>query len=237
LVRYLALLIGSRPAFWHYLMTSGEFGFEREKVEKATIDGVPVPPFEQLDATALREVETIFDAVASQDSEESWNRVDAWAARLYGLRESDLQVINDTLCFNLPFAANRKAAQSRPGSEQMDAFCQTLFANLEPWARKGERRIQVLRHALGHSSPWQLVRVQTGRGAVSDTTAASNWSAVLNVADQLAATEVLYRDEQAGCLWVARLAQARYWSQSQARLVARRIIWEHVDFLLGAQRV
>jgi hypothetical protein len=71
LVRYLALLIGSKPAFWYYLMTSGEFGFEREKVEKATIDGILLRPFEELDASALKEIEILFDAVAGQDSEQA----------------------------------------------------------------------------------------------------------------------------------------------------------------------
>ncbi|CAN5902299.1 N-6 DNA methylase [soil metagenome] len=237
LVRYLALLIGSRPAFWYYLMTSGRFGFEREVLEKATIDRIPILPFEELDTSALKEVEDLFDTVASQDNKESWGHVDAWVARLYSLRESDLQVIDDTLRLNLPFAANRKEAQKRPSREQVEAFCEALFTNLHPWAKKAERAIQVLRHPLQHSSPWQLVRVQIGRVSASDTTAASDWLAALRLADQLAASEVLYPDEQAGCLWVARLAQARYWSLSQARLLARRIVWEHADFLLGAERV
>ena len=36
-----------------------------------------------------------------------------------------------------------------------------------------------------------------------------------------------------GRLVVARLAQRRYWSETQARLLAERIAWSHVD-LLGA---
>jgi hypothetical protein len=237
LVRYLALLIGSKPAFWHYLMTSGKFGIERDSIEKATVDSIPILPFEELHTSALKEVEALFDTVVSQDNEESWGHVDAWAARLYGLRESDLQVIDDTMRFNLPFAANRKEAQMHPGKEQVEAFCEALFTNLQPWAMKVERTIQVLHHPLQHSLPWQLVRVQIDQPSASYTTAASDWTTALSLADQLAASEVLYRDEQAGCLWVARLAQARYWTLTQARLLARRIVWEHADFLLGAEKV
>jgi hypothetical protein len=237
LVRFLALLIGSRPAFWYYLMTSGEFGFEREKVEKATIDGIPVPPFDELGTAALSEMETLFDAVVRHDNEETWAHVDSWAARLYGLRKSDLQVIDDTLCFNLPFAANQRAAQARPSSKQVDEFCEAIRANLLHWAERVGRTVQVSREHSQDLSPWILVRVEVGQASELFGAASAEWTEVLRVADQFAATEMLYRGMEAQCLWVARLAQARYWSESQARLVARRIIWEHADFLVGAEKI
>lgn len=53
------------------------------------------------------------------------------------------------------------------------------------------------------------------------------------LADTLSSSEIVYWDEQTDCLFVGRLNQARYWSTSQARLVARRIIWDHVEFLSG----
>jgi len=61
-----------------------------------------------------------------------------------------------------------------------------------------------------------------------------DWAEVLRIADSLAATEVVYPDPVTKCLWVARLNQARYWSHSQARLVARRVVWEHLDTLFGS---
>lgn len=237
LVRYLALLISSRPAFWYYLMTSGEFGFEREKIEKATIDGIPVPHLDGLGETTEEEVENLFDATVTQGNESTWMQVDAWAARLYGLRESDLQVIEDTLNFNLPFAENQKRAHAPPTSHQIASFAECLSTNLSPWAKKGGGTIQIRQPSIPHSSPWHLLQVQIDRAGSSNITTTPEWQGVLNLADRIAATEVLYRDEESGCLWVARLAQARYWSLSQARLVSRRIVWEHVDFLLGSERV
>ena len=40
LVRYLALVLGSKLAVWLALVTSGKFGFERDVVEKATLDSI-----------------------------------------------------------------------------------------------------------------------------------------------------------------------------------------------------
>ena len=51
LVRYLALVLGSKLAIWFALITSGKFGFEREVVEKAALDRIPLPRLRQAHAT------------------------------------------------------------------------------------------------------------------------------------------------------------------------------------------
>ncbi len=38
LLRFLTLAIGSKLALWLALLTSGEFGFERDTLEKSTVD-------------------------------------------------------------------------------------------------------------------------------------------------------------------------------------------------------
>jgi hypothetical protein len=237
LVRYLALLVGSKPAFWYTLMTSGKFGVEREVVEKSTIDNIPIIPFESLAPDALGRIKPLFNALVRQESPENWAAVDAWAATLYGLHEQDLQVINDTLRFNLPFAGNKKAAQKPPDKDEVRAFCDALENELQSWAEREGSTVKAQPVALGGSSPWIGVHVRS-------TTTSSNqaqqlpiadWSEVLRIADRLAATEVLHPDPVTNCLWVARLNQARYWSRSQARLVARRIVWEHLDTLFGSE--
>jgi len=234
LVRYLAMLIGSRFALWHALITSGEFGFEREVVEKFVIDSIPVPRFEDLQPCDLEQMDQLFEALATggDDSDSAWERVDAWAISQYRLSPRDLQVIKDTLDFNLPFADRRRAAQAPPTGPETTAFCHALTSELKPWDKGSGNTINVHMLNLPGSSPWEVVQV--GRASTSDNlTISQDWPEILRVADQLAATEAIYPDAAAGCLWLARLNQARYWSHSQARLVARRIAWEHMDFLLG----
>jgi hypothetical protein len=43
--------------------SSGEFGFEREVVEKLVIDSIPVPPFENLVPTDLEEIDGLFETL------------------------------------------------------------------------------------------------------------------------------------------------------------------------------
>jgi hypothetical protein len=238
LVRYLALLVGSKPAFWYTLMASGEFGVEREVVEKSIIDNIPVRPFESLPPEALGQINQLFDALVGQEQDRSknWAVVDTWAATLYGLREQDLQVIDDTLRFNLPFARNRKMAQELPAQEEVMAFCDDLENDLKSWAEREGSTVKARPVILKESSPWTVVRVcsaATSNGR-DQQPSIDDWPEVLRIADSLAATEVIHPDPATNCLWVARLNQARYWSRSQARLVARRVVWEHLDTLFGS---
>lgn len=232
LVRYLALIIGSKPAFWHALITSGKFGFERRVVEKFIIDSIAIPSFDQLPESAVDQIDPLFDAVAHDDDASAWAAVDAWVAELYGLRPRDLDVIADTLRFELPFAAYSDAAQVRPSSPEREAFRTALEAELQPWAQRYGKPLQVTAPDLAADAPWGLLRIDTA--AAPATAPGDAWPEVLRLADQLASTEVLF-PEAGATLWVARLAQARYWSRSAARLLARRIVWEHGDRLFGVE--
>jgi hypothetical protein len=62
--------------------------------------------------------------------------------------------------------------------------------------------------------------------------AAQDWEGLLRVADEAAASEVLLRDGSFGLL-IGRLNQRRYWSETQARLLAQRIVWSHLELLKG----
>ncbi len=233
LVRYLALVIGSRPAFWHALVTSGKFGFEREVVEKFIIDSIAVPDFEKLPAAARDRIIPLFDAVAQRGDEAAWAAVDAWVAGLYGLRPRDLEVIDDTLRFELPYAANRRAAQAPTDADNREGFRIALEAELAPWAKRHGKPLKVSLPTLKGETPWRLLRIETGNEKMSAS--CDDWPEVLRVADRLASSEVLFPAPDNNTLWIARLDQARYWSKSAARLLARRIIWEHVDKLFGTE--
>lgn len=234
LARYLALVLSSNLAVWWALITSGRFGFEREVVEKFTIENIPIVPFESLNDRALAKIDGLFDAIVQDDIPENWTKVDAWAATLYGLNEQDLQVIDDTLRYNLPFAANKRAAQQTPTKNEVTAFCNVLTNELAPWAKREGVQIEVQSMRLPAASPWSVLSI-TAQGGEKKITTIDDWPKILQLADRLASTEVVLPDPDNNRLWIARLNQSRYWSRSQARLVARRIIWEHLDTLFGSE--
>ncbi|MGA3005001.1 MAG: N-6 DNA methylase [Acetobacteraceae bacterium] len=237
LLRFLSLVIGSMPALWLTLLTSGEFGFERDSIEKSTIDGILVPDFDVLSQEELNQIDVLFESLDSSNDEATWAQVDAWIAHLYGLQARDLQVIGDTLRFNLPFAVCRAAARNRPSDQQVTRFQKILEAELRPWGRRSERVVAVYRAPTAQASVWRGLQIRAGAATEGKPEqVAGDWRRLLQAADHLASTLTIYRDDDVQCLWVELLDQARYWSNTQARSLARQLAWDHVDFLSGSHK-
>ena len=230
LVRYLALVLGSNLIVWMALVTSGEFGFEREVIEKATLDRIPLPDFRKFDRSQRGEIRTLFRKL--QSGTLSWNDVDQWVARLYGLGPRDLQVISDTLEFNLPFAENKRKAQEVPTAAERTRFCDVLANELSPWGERFGSKVLVHQSPQESMSPWYGIDVRTSDFNVYGAIPIQDWEGLLRTADEAAASEVLLRNGGTGLL-IGRLAQRRYWSETQARLLAQRIVWSHLDLLKG----
>jgi N-6 DNA Methylase len=234
LVKYLCLVVGSKFVLWHSLMTSGEFGVEREVVEKYVVQEVPLKPFERLSSSDLDQVKSLFNRIASEGTEANWQQIDDWVASLYGLTPEDVQVISDTLELNQPSARSQRAAQAPADDQSICQYSKRLLAELKPWAERYKRPLTVQSVQAPPLSPWQFVAISANAtGTSAPQIDATFFRSIQGVADTLSSTEIIFRDEANDSLLVGRLNQARYWSISQARLVARRIIWEQVDFLSG----
>lgn len=232
LVRFLALVVGSRPALWYSLLTSGKFGMERETIEKSVIDSMVVPNFDELGDEDLESVKTLFSRISSSNNTSAWAEVDAWVAKLYGLHARDLEVMSDTLTYNAPYAESRQAAQRRPARREVDAFLQALTSSLGPLAQRFGRRVVAHRVDLPPDQPWCLFRLAT-REFTSPALGGDELTPFLELADQIATTEVIAALDDCELL-VAKLDQARHWTTTQARLLARRLVWEHKQHLFGA---
>ena len=230
LVRYLALVLGSKLVVWLALVTSGEFGFEREVIEKATLDRIPLPALDKLGASRRREVALLVDGL--QSGEVTWDAVDEWVNDLYGLGKRDLQIILDTLELNLPFAENQRNAQAPPSSAERERFREVLRDELLPWCDRFGSTLAVDETPPLAMWPWQAIAVRTARRKPRETAPSGDLVGLLATADEAAASEILVDNGPDGLL-IARLAQRRYWSETQARLLAQRIAWSHVEQLKG----
>ena len=230
LVRYLALVLGSKLVVWLALVTSGEFGFEREVIEKATLDGIPLPDFDKLTQQQREDIESLVRGL--QSGRVSWEEVDEWVRRLYGVGQRDWEVISDTLKFNLPFAENKSKAQARPRVDERKRFCEVIREELRPWCDRFGSRLTVNESLMPARSPWHAIAIRTGCREPKETIPPDDWTGLLRVADKAAASEILV-DNGPSELLIGRLAQMRYWSATQARLLAQRIAWSHVELLKG----
>jgi hypothetical protein len=214
-------------------MTSGEFGFEREVIEKFIVDRVLIPRTEHQKEFQRQRVLELFDSVSHRNNEQAWGEVDEWLAQLYGLRKEDLDVIQDTLQYNLPFAGNRIASQRPPTQHTMEMYLLELKNELRPWANRFGRSVSARVIDVPAVSPWRIVRI--GGMNEADAEPEPEWPGILDAASSLAASEVIVPTEDGSALRVAKLNQSRYWTVKEARSLSRRIIWEHIDFL-GAKQ-
>jgi N-6 DNA Methylase len=236
LVKYLCLIVSSKIALWHALITSGGFGVERDVVEKFVVQEVPMPPFEALDKEAQRKAESLFDALAERETPERWQAVDEWVGALFGLSSDDLQTISDTLEHSLPFGATKKAAQAPVSTERVEQFCAGLESDLVSWGKRFSRPMDVRPVQTPPLSPWRFVIVSpqgtSQQNLVLEKLMGDQFG---QLADSMSSSEIIYVNDTGGYLILGRLNQARYWSISQARLAARRVIWDHVGFLSGRE--
>lgn len=229
-VRYLALVLGSRFALWFSLITSGKFGFERDVVEKASLDRIPIPDFRQFTQSQHKEILSLFRALHA--GQKTWDDVDAWVTRLYGLGRQDIQIIADTLAFNLPFSDNKKEAQTIPSRDDTKRFCKKLEQQLLPWTDRYGSSVFVRTIDEPISSPWRGISIALGTNARQSSISPNDWLGLISAANASAATELVVMHDK-NSLLVGRLAQKRYWSDTQATLLAQRIIWSHLKMLKG----
>ena len=173
---------------------------------------------------------TIFESLRSHKI--NWHDVDNWVADLYGFNERDLQVINDTLEYNLPFSENKKKAQTLPNEVEIQIFCEILREELKPWTERFKTQLTVMPINLNYYLPWQGILVSTSENNMDISS--NDWLGLLNFSNHSAASEVVVHISKSQ-IYIGRLAQKRYWSKTQARLLAQSIIWSYLDVLKGGK--
>ncbi len=225
LIRYVHLLLHSGIFMWHTLMTSGEFGVERDSIEKSTIDGFPIVPISEIEPSELVPVEALSDEVFA--CRDVWGDLDEWSGRIYGLDRWDLEVIRDTLAVNLPFARIRGNAERSPSPEQVRAFARRLEQELRPFVMSANLTID--RRVNNEASPWEVLGVHPHGRSAGDGSSIQIPTEVFARADSSGASQIVIPDPEAGCLLVAILRQYRFWTPTRARLLALEILEEHLE--------
>ncbi len=216
LVRYLCLIFHSSLFEWFHLVTSGKFGVEREVWYLEDINNFPVFPFEQLTPKQIDEMNDLFTQLS--DRRLSRSSLDAWTIGLYGLGIRAAELIADTLRMNLPHQENRNHAGGVPEKEMVEAFAARLSERLSPFIRTP---VYLVPSKAG--DPYRVLVLGEPRPTSVEL---AGMQLVLDTADKLASSECIVLDNQER-IWIARLAQRRYWTLSRARMTAARLLHEY----------
>lgn len=215
LAKYLFAIFNSDLLLHYTLMTSSQYGIEREVIHKADVDSFPIIPFELLSNDQSSQIESIFDSFNQRPDTEKLNQL---IYSIYELSEYDQQVIKDTLSVALPIASSIKRAQQGVSNDEIDLFCSELLTTMEPYviqSRTDESQF--------HS--WRFISLSNN--STFDELVAKD--TFVEMANNSGASRILINSENN--LHIGMLSQYRYWTPSRARLLALHILRENCSFL------
>jgi len=227
LAKLLLILVHSRLFLWHALMTSSEFGIERESLQKQDVESFLVPRLEDLSPDTLDEIDARFEALVN-DRERRWEDLDAWVADLYGLDRWEHEVICDTLSVSLPFRSSRKRAQRPPTLEEIERFFERFEREVHPFLEAAEIPWRPGPISVPRDGPWKILSIdsEASKSAREDR----DLDPLLEEADRRGASQLVIV-EPGRRLRIAILRQYRYWTPTRARLCALEVVQEHLEHL------
>jgi hypothetical protein len=180
-----------------------------------------MPP-ELLSATQRQSIETCASQLIANQPD--WPFLDRTVAQIYGLSELDQQTIADTLVTRAPFASVRNHAAKAVTPEEAEIFRAHLQQELENVLATNGHRVAV--HLVDTSDqklPWRFLGITLNdRPIPADLP--SRW---MDHADDLAVSRITVIDPHEPCLAVGLLNRYRYWTRTQARLLASDLLWQH----------
>jgi hypothetical protein len=222
LAYYLFLLFNSSLPLYIALMTSGQFGVERDVYLLDDIKQQPFRPIEDLSAEQRSDMLRLANDLL-KGHKVLWDNVDSWAADVYGLNKWDRELFADALRTSAPSNEARAYAQARPTRSSMTTFATRLAAELRPFllaAGAPAPTVTPLSSSIADQWLWLTV--------ASASITPPNTIGIGAVGDDLGATQIFAC--RPGLLQIGILGQNRYWTRTRARLLALDIL-QHEDLL------
>lgn len=214
LAAYLYVLSYSSLFVYFQLMTSSKFGVERETFHKEDYEKCPILPWRATKPELRVEIRRLAKKIAQGD--EPWVDVDTVIREVYGLTKADQQLIADAMEYALPHAEKTDSAFARPSDKDIGNFLDSLAGLLTPFV--GQRSIQIRHENMYGSKSFRFFSLRFGDSAIENNHAPLDKIAeILSV--PLAASQIRIRLAPDSWL-IGQLAQRRYWSRTQARLLA-----------------
>jgi hypothetical protein len=218
---FLLVLIHSQVFEYFTLMTSGEFGVEREALQLLDVENFPIITPEKLSPAERALVEHAANGLVRNKPD--WQELDRTVQKIYGVSPLDAEAIADALSTRSPFPVAKKLACAPVLLEWVERFCTRLQKELVGVLGANGHPVQVQVLSDHAHLPWKFIAVSLDTQALPKTPPA-NW---IEHADDLAVSRITIIDAQRPLIVIGLLDRSRYWTPTQARLLASDIIWEH----------
>ena len=206
-------------AYWT-LMTSSKFGVERDIYNLDDFLSFPVVPLGDLTASQSKSISQL--AADLKTGRTAWSRLNSLVADVYAMSTYDRDLVADALQFENPYQSSKLHALTSFGKDdpRVQEFVESLATIVSDVEGIGVSGVPFcLDDASDHV--WQFVRLTVGEQRLLDR--GEIRTLLQQVPDTLMSSEIRLQLSQRDWL-IGRLRQGRYWSRSQARLLALDII-------------
>ncbi len=228
LVRYLYLISYSNFFKYYLLLTSPEFAVERPVFQKKDFDDFPFIPLEKLKGSDRKKILELSESLA-HDQLKPFDKIDELICKIYGLDDSDIEVIKDTIEVGLPFKQSRKTAETPPVTKQVTNYLNYLINQLQPFFKIVNQTILAESIAFESSEfdqPWRFIKLTTQQGQI-ERYSVNALDSLITIANDQGASQIIIKDGDG--LLIGLLNQYRYWTKSRARLCGLDILRNHMD--------
>jgi methylase of polypeptide subunit release factors len=230
LARYLHLLVHSGVWLHFGLITGVQFGAERNKFQKQSIEDFPLVPLEALTNEQKKTVAKLSARLVSGDAE-VFDAIDQLFAKIHGLTDDDVDVIRDTLDVGQAYReSSGKRACAAPTMAECCRFVERLRSLLASIMETEPEKLQAtLWFPYGAPKAGQTFgAILLGRSPKKVDE--QIYQEAVPMADNTGASQIVLKHTGGGLL-VALRNQYRYWTQTRARMLAADIIRGYLDVL------
>ncbi|HJZ92183.1 MAG TPA: N-6 DNA methylase [Gemmataceae bacterium] len=230
LARYLHLLIHSDIWLHFGLITGAQFGAERNKLQKQSIEDFPLVRLEALNADQTRTIARLSQRLVAGDSE-VFDAIDKLFARIHGLTTADLDVIRDSLDVGQAYReSSGTRACAPPTTTECRRFVERLRNLLAPFLEIDESAVRATLWVPDGASRADQTFGAIVFGKAPDQLDDKIYREVVPLADNTGASRIVMTQTGGGML-VGLRNQYRYWTTTRARILAADIIRDHLDAL------
>lgn len=226
---YLLVIVHSALFEYYQLMTSSKFGIEREAIQVTDAKEFPLIAPEKLN----QEQRAAFTNAAKLliDNTPDWKTLDSAVFNAYRIGKLDAEMIRDTLETRSPFTKSINNSLRPADMSETSLFCNILSDRLNSVLGRVDVKVKVDYLADSTGLPWRFLKIShAGAPSTTQTIVPSEW---LRFADDYSVSRVTVSEKDSQSVTVGLLNRYRYWTPTQARMLAAEIIWQHGAMLEG----
>lgn len=229
LAKYVFIIMNSSLPRYYQLMTSTKFGVERRAIAVKDVTSFPIIRMEFLSEDLLNRIDILADSIISDDCAD-WSELDKLVFEIYGLTPLDCEVIYESLEMSSPWKFEDEVASKSPDPEMIRAFANRVQKILVGLTEEDGLKVEVMPPPDDRDA-WRFLEIRSQGSPIESS---SMPDLMKNVTKALADEEgasVIVAPHGPNSVTFAMLAQARYWTQSRARLISHEIIksWDELD--------